>query len=121
MLVLRDIYNEFAKLRYKLITQKTPIERVLAELDNQGFFYAYEDDGTEDDSNKPKRLRCVFFVYPNIIKIYKDNNYILILDCTYKVYASSLPLLCFDFIIRLGKCLLLAHVLIPDKLFDRYK
>lgn len=95
---------------------------MLVELNNQGFFYAYEDNGTEDDSsNKPKRLRCIFFIYPDIIKIYKDNNYVLILDYTYKVYASSLLILCFDFIIRLGKCLLLVYVLILDKLFDSYK
>lgn len=34
VLVLRDIYNEFAKLRYKLIAQKTPVKRVLIELNN---------------------------------------------------------------------------------------
>lgn len=30
-------------------------------------------------------------------------------------------MLCFDFIIRLGKCLLLVYVLMLDKLFDSYK
>lgn len=30
-------------------------------------------------------------------------------------------MLCFDFIIRLGKCLLLVYILILDKLFDSYK
>lgn len=29
VLILRDIYNEFAKLRYKIINTKTPIDRIL--------------------------------------------------------------------------------------------
>lgn len=54
------------------------------------------------------------------MSIFRDNPYVLIFDCTYKVYASGLLLLCFDFVISLGIVLPLAYVLIPDEKFDRY-
>lgn len=113
VLVLRDIYNKFAKIRYKMIVSKTLVDRVLEELANNDFFTAY----TIDKSN---RLYCLFFAYPQLIRIYKDNSYILIFDCTYKVYASSLPLLCFDFVTRLGIVLLLAYVLMLGEAFEDY-
>jgi hypothetical protein len=122
VLVLRDIYNEFAKFRYELIATKTPIERVLAELENNSFFYRYKDN-TDKDSVEldAPRLRCIFFAYPDLIAIYKENNYVLINNCTYKVYASGILLLCFDFVTRIGKVLLLAYVLMPDELFKGYE
>lgn len=45
----------------------------------------------------------------------------LIFDCTYNIYLSGLPLLCFDFIIRLRVILPLVYILILDKTFDRYE
>lgn len=45
-LVLRDIYNEFARIRYKLIISKTPVDQIIATLEDKEFFYAYRyDDG----------------------------------------------------------------------------
>lgn len=115
VLVLRDIYNEFARFRYSIINRRTLVDAVIKELSNNSFFVMYE---VSDDNN---RLRCIFFAYLELIEIYKDNTKVLIYDCTYSVYASGLLLLCFDFIIRLGQCLLLAYILIEDKTFDRYK
>lgn len=110
--ILRDIYNEFAKIRYELIVSKTPVDQMLATLHNEQFFYAYK----HDDS----RLQCVFFAHPELISIYKDNAKVLIYDCTYQVVKSDLLLLCFDFVTRLGSVLPLAHVLIEDKTYDSY-
>lgn len=96
-----------------MIVSKTLVDRVLEELKSNDFFIAYTVD--END-----RLNCIFFAYPQLIRIYKDNSYILIFDCTYKVYASSLPLLCFDFVTRLSIVLLVAYVLILGEAFKDY-
>lgn len=85
---------------------------MLATLYNKQFFYAYK----HDDS----RLQYVFFVYLELISIYKDNAKVLIYDCTYQVVKSDLLLLCFDFVTRLGSVLLLAYMLIEDKTYDSY-
>lgn len=114
VLVLRDIYNEYSRFRYSLISNRTLVDVVLVELNNNSFFVRYE-------ASNNYRLRCIFFVYLELIKIYKNNAKVLIYDCTYKVYASSILLLCFDFINRLGQCLLLAYVLIEDKTFEGYE
>lgn len=86
---------------------------MLLELADNDFFLAYEVSGD--------RLRCVFFAYPRLVSIYKDNTYILIFDYTYNVYSSGLLLLCFDFVIRLSIVLPLAYVLMLDKTFNRYE
>lgn len=112
--ILRDIYNEFARLRYDIINTKTPIDRVLKELANKEFFAIPEAD-------KDRRLRCLFFAYPKYIEIYKQNAYALIYDYTYKIYVSSLPVLCFDFIIGLSKVLPLAYIIMPDETFNSYE
>lgn len=45
-LVLRDIYNEFARIQYKLIISKTPVDQIIAILEDKEFFYTYRhDDG----------------------------------------------------------------------------
>lgn len=113
-LILRDIYNKFAKLRYEIISTKTLADRILQELANEEFFTALETDSKD-------RLYCLFFVYPKCIEIYKQNAYALIFDYTYQIYASGLLILYFDFITGLGKCLLLAYILIPDETFDGYE
>lgn len=112
VLVLRDIYNEFAKVRSELIQSRTPINKVLELLADSEFYTTYEVDNN--------RLRYLFFAYPDFISIFRDNPYILIFDYTYKVYASGLPLLYFDFVTSLGIVLPLAYILIPDKTFDGY-
>lgn len=113
-LVLRNIYNEFVRFRYDLINSRTPVDAAIKELASNNFFVRYE--ASDDDD----RLRCIFFTYPELIDIYKDNAKVLIYDCTYQVYASSILLLCFDFIIRLGQYILLAYILIEDETFDSY-
>lgn len=114
-LVLRDIYNEFARFRYSLINRRTLVDAVLKELDSNNFFVRYK--ASDDDD----RLRYIFFAYPELIAIYKDNAKVLIYDCTYRVYTSGLLLLCFDCIIRLGQYILLAYILIEDETFDSYE
>lgn len=110
--VLRDIYNEFARIRYELIISKTPVDQMIATLEDEEFFYAYRhDDG---------RLQYVFFAHPELIQIYKDNAKVLIYDCTYCVVKSDLPLLCLNFITRIGSVLPLAHVLIEDETYESY-
>lgn len=91
--MLRNIYNEFARFCYSIINCRTLVDIVIKEL---SFFVIYEV------SNDNNRLRCIFFAYLELIKIYKENTKALIYNYTYSIYASSLLLLCFDFIIRLG-------------------
>lgn len=73
---------------------------------------------TEDNSN---RLRALFFADLRLIAIFKDNNYVVIFDYTYKIYASGLLMLCFNIVTRLGVVILLAYILMSNKTFDRYK
>lgn len=80
---------------------------------NNFFYVAVTDD---DD-----RLRALFFADLRLIAFFKDNNYIIIFDYTYKIYASGLLLLYFDIVTRLGVVLLLAYVLMPNKTFEGYK
>lgn len=111
-LVLRDIYNEFARIRYKLIISKTPVNQIIAILEDKEFFYAYRyDDG---------RLQYVFFVYLELIQIYKDNAKVLIYNYTYYVVKSDLPLLYLNFITRIRSVLPLVYILIEDKTYESY-
>lgn len=82
-------------------------------LTNNFFYEAITDD---DD-----RLRALFFVDLRLIAFFKDNNYIVIFDYTYKIYASGLLLLYFDIVTRLGVVLLLVYILIPNETFEGYK
>lgn len=111
--VLRDIYNEFAKIRSELIQSRIPVDKVLELLVDSKFHTAYEVDN--DD-----RLRCLFFAHPDFISIFRDNLYMLIFDCTYKIHASGMLVLCFDFVTSLGVVLPLAYVLMPNEKFDSY-
>lgn len=111
-LVLRDIYNEFARIRYKLIISKTPVDQIIAILKDKEFFYAYRhNDG---------RLQYIFFVYLELIQIYKDNAKVLIYNYTYYIVKLDLLLLCLDFVTRISSILLLVYMLIEDKIYKSY-
>lgn len=114
ILVLRDIYNKFARIRSEMIVSLIPVDKILKVLATNEFFY----EVVTDDDN---RLRALFFADPRLIALFKDNNYIVIFDYTYKIYASGLLLLYFDIVTRLGLILLLVYVLILDKTFEGYK
>lgn len=88
---------------------------MLKVLTTNDFFYKIV---TDDDSN---RLRALFFADLRLITLFKDNNYIVIFDCTYKIYASGLLILYFDIVTRLSVVLPLAYILMSNKTFDRYK
>lgn len=90
------------------------VDKMLEVLVANEFFYKVV---TDDDY----RLRALFFADIRLIALFKDNNYIVIFDYTYKIYASGLLLLCFDIVTRLGIVILLVYVLMPNKTFDRYK
>lgn len=98
-----------------MIVSLTLTDKVLEVLTTNDFFYKIV---TDDNSN---RLRVLFFADLRLIALFKDNNYIVIFDCIYKIYASGLPILCFDIVTRLSVVLPLAYILISDKTFDRYK
>lgn len=85
--------------------------KVLAS--NDFFFKIVTDEGN--------RLRALFFADLRLIAFFKDNNYVVIFDCTYKIYASGLLILCFDIVTRLGVVIPLAYILMPNETFDRYK
>lgn len=88
---------------------------MLEVLTTNDFFYKIV---TDDDSN---RLRVLFFADLRLIALFKDNNYVVIFNYTYKIHASGLPILYFDIVTRLSVVLPLAYMLISNKTFDRYK
>lgn len=85
---------------------------MLLLLKDKGFFYDYLVYNG--------RLECVFFAYPKLIQIYKNNAKVLIYDCTYSVIKSELLLLYLDFVLRLGTVLLLAYILMPNESYEGY-
>lgn len=99
-----------------MIISLTPVDKVLEVLSTNDFFYKIVTD--DDDSD---RLRALFFANLRLIALFKDNNYVVIFDYIYKIYASGLLILCFDIVTRLSVVILLAYVLMPNKTFDRYK
>jgi hypothetical protein len=111
-LVLRDVYNEWARIRSRDLAKKTPIERVLECLLEDNFFVKPKRDGD--------RLEGLFFTHPELIQIYKDNGDILALNCTYSTNAYKLPLLCIVFITRVGVTIPLAHVVMPGESEEDY-
>lgn len=114
MLVLRDIYNKFAYIRSDIIISLILVDKMLEVLVANEFFYKVVTDDNY-------RLRVLFFADIRLIALFKDNNYVVIFDCIYKIYASGLLLLCFDIVTRLGIVILLVYILMPNKTFDRYK
>lgn len=62
----------------------------------------------------------MFFVYLELIQLYKDNAKVLIYDCTYNIVKSELLLLYFNFVLQLGTVLLLTYILILDKTYEGY-
>lgn len=74
---MRNIYNEFVRFRYDLINSRTPVNAAIKELASNNFFVRYEASNDDD------RLRDIFFTYPELIDIYKDNAKVLIYDYTY--------------------------------------
>lgn len=62
----------------------------------------------------------MFFVYLELIQLYKDNAKVLIYDCTYNIVKSKLLLLYFDFVLRLRTVLLLTYMLMLDKTYEGY-
>lgn len=93
-LVLRDIYNEWARIRSINLNSHTPVDRVLECLHDDNFFVRHTED-------QDKRLESVSFAHPDLVSIYKDNGDILVINCTYSVVKYKLPLLCFIGITRL--------------------
>lgn len=87
---------------------------MLKVLASNDFFYKV----VTDEGN---RLRTLFFADLRLIVFFKDNNYVVIFDCTYKIYASGLLILYFDIVTRLGVVIPLAYILMPNETFNRYK
>lgn len=97
-----------------MIISLTPVDKILKVLIANEFFY-------KTITNDDDRLYALFFVDLRLIAFFKNNNYIVIFDCTYKICASGLLLLCFNIITRLSVVLLLAYILIPNETFEGYK
>lgn len=98
-----------------MIVSLIPTDKVLEVLTANDFFYKTV---TDDDSN---RLSALFFADLRLIALFKDNNYVVIFDCIYKIHASGLPILCFDIVTSLSVVIPLAYVLMPDKTFKGYE
>lgn len=105
------------QIRYTIINKLILVDKVLAELVDNSFFLAYKVN-YDGSSN---RLCYVFFIYSQLVSIYKKNTYILIFNYTYNIYLSRLLLSYFDFVICLSIILPLAYILIPDEILNRYK
>lgn len=103
--VIKDIYNKWAHIRCMDLNSHTPVERVLECLREEEFFVRKR----VDDEN---RLTHLFFAHPELIKIYKANGDVLMVDCTYCTQEYGLLLLCFISITRIGVIVPLAYALL---------
>ena len=99
--VLRDIYNEWAKVRSETLQVAALVERTMEILQQEDFFHR---SGINDN-----RIEALFFAHPRVVEIFKDNPDVVMMDCTYKTNNYALPLLCFVTITQVGIAMPVAH------------
>ncbi|XP_077252535.1 protein FAR1-RELATED SEQUENCE 5-like [Tasmannia lanceolata] len=83
--ISRDVYNCTAKIRKDILAGRTPIQALLDELADGGFYYSVEyDEG---------RLTHLFFAHPKSIALSRSYSNVFVMDCTYKTNKYKMPLL----------------------------
>lgn len=107
ILIIEDLYNESAYIKYTDILLKTPVEVVFEILDNN-FYYIYK--AAADSS-----LTYLFFTSLEIYDILRDNPFVLVIDCIYRTIKYSLPLFIIIVVTSLRITILVAYVYLENE------
>lgn len=83
-LILKDIYNEKARLRNDNLQGRTPLESLLDELCVQNIFHAVQQD-------VDGRVTHLFFAPPTAIRLAREFPHVILMDSTYKTNRYVLP------------------------------
>lgn len=107
ILIIEDLYNESARIRYADMLLKIPVEVVFEMLDDN-FYYMYK--AAADSS-----LTYLFFTSLEICDILRDNPFALVIDCIYRTIKYGLPLFVIVAVTSLGITILVAYVYLENE------
>jgi hypothetical protein len=85
-LVLRDVYNSVRQSRRQQLHQNNVGEALIQQLTDSDYFWHHTTDAEG-------HIEDLFLSSRRSIELFKQNNDVLILDCTYKTNAYKIPLL----------------------------
>ncbi len=108
-ILVRDIYNVRAQLRTETLAGRTPIQALVAQLDEHELFTATRID-------LDGHLTHLFFAFREAVDLYKSYPEVLLFDCTYKTNRFSMPLLNVIGITGIGTSFYLAYVFLRAEL-----
>lgn len=107
ILIIEDLYNESARIRYTDILLKTPVEVAFEMLDDN-FYYIYK--AAADSS-----LTHLFFTSLEICDILRDNPFALVIDYIYRTIKYGFPLFVIVAVTSLGITILVAYVYLENE------
>lgn len=82
----KDIANIRQKLRFETIASNTVVDATLKLLEVYGYYYRYSI------SSETNTLDQLLFIYPDLLKLWRENPDILACDSTYKTNKYNKPL-----------------------------
>jgi hypothetical protein len=83
----QDIYNQNAAFRHEIQQGKSTTEALIQHLQESGIKYAILKDPVT------RRLKGLFFAYPESIEYLQSHHDVLLIDNTYKTNRFELPLI----------------------------
>lgn len=107
ILIIEDLYNESARIRYTDMLLKTPVEVVFEILDDN-FYYIYK--AAADSS-----LTYLFFISLEMYDILRDNPFALVIDCIYCTIKYGLSLFVIVAVTSLRITILVAYVYLENE------
>jgi hypothetical protein len=81
----RDLYNIKARLYRELLQHTSTAQAMVSRLQELDFFVRY-------DSSDEGHLLAIFFVHPEMIKLWRRYPHVLLVDCTFKTNRYKKPL-----------------------------
>ncbi|BBN09862.1 hypothetical protein Mp_4g23330 [Marchantia polymorpha subsp. ruderalis] len=85
-LIVKDIYNHKAQLRNVNLNGRTPLEKLLDDMQSDGVLHVYERDAEG-------RITRLFFALPLCVALAREFYHVLLMDATYKTNKFKMPLL----------------------------
>lgn len=76
-LIVKDIYNQKAQLRNVDLNGRTPLEKLLDDMQSDGVLHVYERDAEG-------RITRLFFALPFCVALAREFYHVLLMDATYK-------------------------------------
>ncbi|OAE18317.1 hypothetical protein AXG93_2566s1000 [Marchantia polymorpha subsp. ruderalis] len=76
-LIVKDIYNHKAQLRNVNLNGRTPLEKLLDDMQSDGVLHVYERDAEG-------RITRLFFALPLCVALAREFYHVLLMDATYK-------------------------------------